>query len=333
MREQDKVVGHAVRAMYMYAAMADLAAELGDDGAEARLRDAVEGRHGLARMYVTAGLGPAAANEGFTDDYDLPNDTAYAETCASVALIFWAQRMLHLDLDGRYADMLELALYNGALCGLSRDGEHYFYENPLESDGSHERWDWHTCPCCTMNVSRLVASVGGYFFSAGPDAVAFHLYGGVSATVDAGLGARSRCARPANYPWSGDIRIEVDAGSPCRRSRLHAARARLGARRRRRGQRRGGRRRGPATAMSTIDREWQSGGRRRRSTCRCRRSGSTPTRPSPRTSAASRSGAGRWSIASRRPTIPAGRCSACACPAAPRSAASAARISSTESSR
>ena len=105
-----------------------------------------------SKMYITSGLGPAAANEGFTEDYDLPNDTAYAETCASVALIFWAQRMLHLDLDGKYADVLEQALFNGALTGLSRDGEHYFYSNPLESDGRHSRWAWHTCPCCTMNV-------------------------------------------------------------------------------------------------------------------------------------------------------------------------------------
>ena len=134
-------------------------------------------------MYVTAGLGPAAANEGFTTDYDLPNDTAYAETCASVALIFWAQRMLNLDCDGKYADVLELALYNGALSGLSRDGEHYFYENQLESDGSHKRWDWHPCPCCTMNVSRLVASVGGYFYSTGDDAIAVHLYGGSTAKL------------------------------------------------------------------------------------------------------------------------------------------------------
>ena len=88
------------------------------------------------RMYVTGGFGPSASNEGFTSDYDLPNDTAYAETCASVAFIFWAQRMLNLELDGRYADLLERALYNGALSGLSRDGEHYFYENKLESDGT-----------------------------------------------------------------------------------------------------------------------------------------------------------------------------------------------------
>ena len=130
-----KVVGHAVRAMYMYTAMADLAAELDDAGAEARLRGAVERRDGHEDVCHRRPR-PSAPNEGFTDDYDLPNETAYAETCASVALIFWAQRMLHLDLDGRYADVLELALYNGALAGLRRDGEHYFYANPLESDGT-----------------------------------------------------------------------------------------------------------------------------------------------------------------------------------------------------
>ncbi len=161
-REQDKVVGHAVRAMYMYTAMADLAAELGDAGLK-RACEVLWQDVTSTRMYVTGGFGPSASNEGFTSDYDLPNDTAYAETCASVAFIFWAQRMLHLDLEPHYADALELALYNGALSGLSRDGEHYFYENKLESDGSARRWAWHPCPCCTMNVARLIASVGGYF--------------------------------------------------------------------------------------------------------------------------------------------------------------------------
>jgi len=211
-REQEKVVGHAVRAMYMYTAMADLAAEL-DDAAlkhacEVLWHDVME-----TKMYITAGLGPSAHNEGFTHDFDLPNQTAYAETCASVALIFWAQRMLHLDLDGRYADILETALYNGALSGLGRDGTHYFYANPLESNGSAERWEWHTCPCCTMNVSRLVASVGGYFVSTAPDGVAFHLYGGVSTNVTVGS-TKVHLRETSNYPWSGDIAIEIDPETP-----------------------------------------------------------------------------------------------------------------------
>jgi DUF1680 family protein len=212
-REQDKAVGHAVRAIYMYTAMADLAADLGDDALKRAcelLWDDVTAR----RMYVTGGLGPAAANEGFTTDYDLPNDTAYAETCAAVALIFWAQRMLNLDLDGKYADVLELALYNGALAGRSRDGEHYFYQNPLESDGTHTRWTWHTCPCCTMNVSRLVASVGGYFYSVGADEIAVHLYGGASTSVRL-ADTLVRIEEESDYPWNGAIRIKVEPDAAC----------------------------------------------------------------------------------------------------------------------
>lgn len=207
-REQKKVVGHAVRAMYMYTAMADLAVELNDAGLKAAC-ETLWNDVMVTKMYVTAGLGPSPHNEGFTFDYDLPNQTAYAETCASVALIFWAQRMLHLDLDSKYADVLELALFNGALSGLSRDGEHYFYMNPLESNGTPTRWDWHTCPCCTMNVSRLVASVGGYFVSTAPDGVAFHLYGGISSKLDVG-GTEVAVRETSNYPWSGDIAIEID---------------------------------------------------------------------------------------------------------------------------
>ncbi len=207
-REQRKVVGHAVRAMYMYTAMADLAAELGDDALK-RTLEVLWHDVTSRQMYVTAGLGPSKFNEGFTEHYDLPNDTAYAETCASVALIFWAQRMLNLDLNGQYADVLEQALYNGALSGLSRDGEHYFYENPLESDGKHTRWAWHTCPCCTMNVSRLVASVGGYFYSTGKDVLAVHLYGGNSANVDVG-GRKIKVKETSTYPWSGKITLAIN---------------------------------------------------------------------------------------------------------------------------
>jgi DUF1680 family protein len=211
-REQDKVVGHAVRAMYMYTAMADLAADLGDTSlqraCETLWRDVTS-----RRMYVTAGLGPAAENEGFTRDYDLPNDTAYAETCAAVALIFWAQRMLNLDCDRTYADVLELALYNGALSGLSRDGTHYFYENPLESDGSHTRWTWHPCPCCTMNVARLVASVGGYFYSTGDDVVAVHTYGASRAEMTV-AGQSVVIRQQTEYPWSGEVALSIETPQP-----------------------------------------------------------------------------------------------------------------------
>lgn len=208
-RQQTKVVGHAVRAMYMYTAMADLAAEHGDDELKAvceRLwKDVTE-----TRMYVTGGFGPSASNEGFTQDYDLPNDTAYAETCASVAFVFWAARMLNLDLDGQYADLLEQALYNNSLAGLSQEGSTYFYDNKLESDGSHKRWEWHPCPCCTMNVARLVASIGGYVFGVANDEIAVHLYGGASSTL-AVAGGKATITETSNYPWDGAIRVEVAA--------------------------------------------------------------------------------------------------------------------------
>jgi DUF1680 family protein len=211
-REQTRVVGHAVRAMYMASAMADLASELNDESlkraCEALWRDVT-----TAQMYVTAGLGPKESNEGFTEPYDLPNETAYAETCASVALIFWAHRMLHLDLDGRYGDVMELALFNGALTGLARDGTHYFYANPLESRGQHQRWAWHPCPCCTMNVSRLVASVAGYAISAREDGVAFHFYGGFETTVTLG-GVKVALHETSDYPWSGEVRIAIDPEAP-----------------------------------------------------------------------------------------------------------------------
>ncbi len=211
-RAQRRVVGHAVRAMYLYAAMADLALANNDKG----LRSACEALWDdliLTKMYVTGGIGPEARNEGFTKPYDLPNANAYAETCASVALIFWAQRMLHLDLDGRYADVLERALFNGALVGLSREGTRYFYANPLESDGTATRWHWHDCPCCTMNVSRLVASVAGYFLSADPDRVVFHLYGGVRTTLTLG-GVPVTLFESSRYPLDGQIRIDVSPEQP-----------------------------------------------------------------------------------------------------------------------
>ncbi len=174
-RQQDKVVGHAVRAMYLYSGMADIAGETGDQSLKRaceRLWRHLAG-HGL---YVTGGMGPSRANEGFTVDFDLPNETAYAETCAAVGLVFWAHRMLHLDGDGRYADMMELALYNGAVSGLSLSGDRFFYDNPLASKGDHHRWEWHECPCCPPNIARLVASLGRYVCSTGPGEIALHLY-------------------------------------------------------------------------------------------------------------------------------------------------------------
>jgi hypothetical protein len=211
-REQDRVVGHAVRAMYLYSAMADLAAEYNDHSllqACQRLWSDLTGK----RLYLTGGLGPSASNEGFTTDYDLPNETAYAETCASVGLVFWAHRMALLDADGRYADVMEQALYNGALSGISLDGEHFFYENPLASRGNHHRWVWHRCPCCPPNIARLIASLGSYVYSVAPGEAAVHLYiqGQCRMQID---GINLTLIQTTAYPWEGAIALQVEPAAP-----------------------------------------------------------------------------------------------------------------------
>ncbi|CAN7706351.1 glycoside hydrolase family 127 protein [Rhizobium sp. LjRoot258] len=206
-RGQTQVVGHAVRAMYLFSAMADLAFENDDEslkGACDRLFDNLVGR----QLYVTGGLGPSASNEGFTREYDLPNETAYAETCAAVALGFFSHRMAQIELDSKFTDKLETVLYNGALSGISRDGEHYFYENVLESHGQNRRWKWHYCPCCPTNIARFITSLGQYFYSTKSDEVAIHLYGENAAELSVG-DALLRLRQKTEYPWNGDVRIAL----------------------------------------------------------------------------------------------------------------------------
>ncbi|MCV9997096.1 glycoside hydrolase family 127 protein [Pararhizobium sp. YC-54] len=213
-RDQKKVVGHAVRAMYLYSGMADIATEYSDDSLTAAL-EALWDDLTTKQMYVTGGIGPAAANEGFTDYYDLPNESAYAETCASVGLVFWANRMLGRGPNRRYADIMEQALYNGAMSGLSLDGKTFFYENPLESSGKHHRWVWHHCPCCPPNIARLLASIGSYMYAVSQDEIAVHLYGESTARFDIG-GARIELAQKTRYPWDGAIRFDLTMGKPAR---------------------------------------------------------------------------------------------------------------------
>ena len=216
-RELREVAGHAVRAMYLYCAMADLAGLLGDRSlrkACERLWDDLVKK----KLYITGGIGPSAHNEGFTVDYDLPNESAYAETCAAVGLAFWAHRMAHLDADGRYTDMLERCLYNGTISGVSLDGERFFYVNPLESRGKHHRQEWFGCACCPPNIARLVASVNGYVYSTASDArgkpvLLTHLYGECDATVTL-AGHQVRVLQHTQYPWDGYVRLTLGlAGS------------------------------------------------------------------------------------------------------------------------
>ncbi|RWE33215.1 MAG: glycoside hydrolase family 127 protein [Mesorhizobium sp.] len=211
-REQDKVVGHAVRAMYLYSGMADIATEYGDDTLRVAL-DRLWDDLTTKNLYITGGLGPSAHNEGFTSDYDLPNETAYAETCASVGLVFWASRMLGMGPNARYADMMERALYNGSISGLSLDGSLFFYENPLESRGRHNRWKWHRCPCCPPNVGRMVASIGSYFYSLSDNALAVHLYGDSTARFDI-AGVPVTLTQASRYPWDGAVEITVEPQAP-----------------------------------------------------------------------------------------------------------------------
>ncbi|NLS06405.1 glycoside hydrolase family 127 protein [Rhizobium sp. P32RR-XVIII] len=213
-REQTKVVGHAVRAMYLYAGMADIATEYNDDTLTAALETLWDDLT-TKQMYITGGIGPAASNEGFTDYYDLPNESAYAETCASVGLVFWASRMLGRGPNRRYADIMEQALYNGAMAGLSLDGTRFFYENPLESVGKHHRWIWHHCPCCPPNIARLLASVGSYMYAVAEDEIAVHLYGESKARFEL-AGAKVELSQKTRYPWKGAIRIDVSPDNPSR---------------------------------------------------------------------------------------------------------------------
>ncbi len=211
-REQTEVVGHAVRAMYLFSAMTDLAFENDDPSLKSacdRLFDNLTGR----QLYVTGGLGPSASNEGFTRAFDLPNETAYAETCAAVALGFWGHRMAQIDLDAKFTDALETVLFNGALSGISRDGEHYFYENVLESHGQNRRWKWHNCPCCPANLARMITSLGQYFYSAKGRDIAVHLYGANTAELDVD-GHFVRLRQDTAYPWEGDVCLSVGLSAP-----------------------------------------------------------------------------------------------------------------------
>lgn len=211
-REQHEVVGHAVRAMYLYCALADLARELND---ESWLHICQRFWEHLIprRTYITGSIGPSRDNEGFTADYDLPNATAYAETCAAIGLILWNHRLLQLDTNHRYADMLERGLYNGVLSGLSLDGKAFFYENPLESQGNHHRQPWFQCACCPPNISRLLASLGQYVYSVNETEIMVHLYLQSTATISLGS-QQVRLRQETAYPWDGTIRLIVEAEQP-----------------------------------------------------------------------------------------------------------------------
>ena len=202
--ELSEIEGHAVRAMYLFCGMADVAAHTGNTSYIAaldRLWDDVV----LRNMYITGGIGQSANNEGFAEDYFLPNKEAYCETCASVGMVLWNWRMFQFKEDAVYADILEKAMYNGALAGISLSGDRFFYVNPLESDGNHHRLAWFGCACCPSQICRFLPSIGNYVYATGNGALWVNLYmGNTLDTQDAAL------TMETTYPDNGTVKITVD---------------------------------------------------------------------------------------------------------------------------
>ena len=219
-RSQDKAEGHAVRAVYLYSGMAEVAAATEDASlfeACEKLFDNITQR----QMYVTGSIGATEHGEAFTFDYDLPNDTVYAETCAAIGLVFFARRMLEITKDARYADVMERALYNGIISGMSLDGTKFFYVNPLEANPESslkdytkkhvkiERQKWFGCACCPPNVARLLSSIGGYAYEQSADEVYMNLFIGGAIRVQAG--GRENCLQvETGYPWNGNVSVRVE---------------------------------------------------------------------------------------------------------------------------
>lgn len=203
-----QITGHAVRAMYLYTGAADVATYTGDEGylkAMSTVWDDVVERN----MYITGGIGSSGSNEGFSNDYDLPNEKAYCETCASVGMVFWNQRMNRLTGQSKFIDVLEKSLYNGALDGLSLSGDRFFYGNPLASSGTHSRREWFGTACCPSNIARLIASLGDYIYAADAQSIYVNLFVGSNTKIDLSTGAVN-IKQETEYPWKGLIKIQVD---------------------------------------------------------------------------------------------------------------------------
>jgi len=212
--EQDEVVGHAVRAVYMYAAMADIAA-IYKDTAYRKAVDALWHNMVEKKMYITGGIGARHEGESFGENYELPNLTAYNETCASIGSVYWNHRLHNLTGDVKYFDVIERTLYNGLISGLSLDGTHFFYPNALESDGVYPfnqgactRKSWFDCSCCPTNLIRFIPAMPGLIYSKGENAVFVNLY--VSNEASVALDNNTvHLTQQTNYPWDGKVKLAV----------------------------------------------------------------------------------------------------------------------------
>lgn len=203
-KDQKEITGHAVRAMYLYTGAADVATYTGDQDYMKAMRRVWEDVV-YRNMYITGGIGSAGTNEGFSSDYDLPNEQAYCETCASVGMVFWNQRMNNLTGNAEYIDVLERSLYNGALDGLSLSGDRFFYGNPLASDGRHSRKEWFGTACCPSNIARLIASLGNFIYGYADNKIFVNLFVGSETSFSLPKG-EMQFKMQTNYPWSGDVK-------------------------------------------------------------------------------------------------------------------------------
>ena len=209
--EQDEAVGHAVRAEYFYSGLADVAALTGEQSyidAIDRIWDNMVSK----KTYITGGVGSKHGGEAFGDNYELPNLSAYCETCAAIGNVYTNYRMFLLHGESKYYDVLERSLYNALIDGVSLDGGGFFYPNPLESDGSHERQAWFGCACCPSNICRFIPSVPGYVYAVKDDAIFVNLY--MSNSMDVKVeGKAVSLTQTTGYPWNGDISIKLDRNS------------------------------------------------------------------------------------------------------------------------
>lgn len=202
-RDLQKITGHAVRSMYLFCGMADIAAYTGDRGYMAAL-DRLWNNIVECKMYITGGIGHINHSEGFSEDFDLPNADAYCETCASIGMVLWNWRMNGMTADAKYIDILERSLYNGVLSGISEKGDRFFYVNPLESSGDHHRQEWFGCACCPSNICRFIPSVGNYIYGVGDNELYVNLFVGSKTTVDG-----MTIEQITDYPWNGNVELTI----------------------------------------------------------------------------------------------------------------------------
>jgi DUF1680 family protein len=210
--DQREAVGHAVRATYMYSGMADVAAMTGDTS-YVRALDAIWENVVSKKLYLTGGIGSTKQGEAFGPNFDLPNLTAYNETCAAIGNDYWNHRLFLLHADAKYIDVMERTLYNGLISGVSLDGKLFFYPNPLESTGDYQRSPWFGVACCPGNITRFLASVPGYVYAHRDNNLYVNLFMASKAEIKLGADGAVKMVQETRYPWNGDVRMRVDPGT------------------------------------------------------------------------------------------------------------------------